>query len=132
MYIMAAVDINTREFRRAVRGREREGGARQDQQKFATSTAPEIHEHVLCVIRAHQNGTLEVAPGFSAEEPESGDEGAFLTEHTTMEKEGPRLTAYTFGSPLGGLFSYTVENASEPVGGVEEMEEWEAENAVQD
>lgn len=46
-----------------------------------------------------------------------------------MDKEGARLTTYRFTSPSGGVFSYTVENDSEPAGGVEEMERWEAEEA---
>lgn len=49
-----------------------------------------------------------------------------------MDKEGARLTTYRFTSPSGGVFSYTVENDSEPGGGVEEMESWEAEEASRD
>lgn len=49
-----------------------------------------------------------------------------------MDKEGARLTTYRFTSPSGGVFSYTVENDSEPAGGVEEMETWEAEEALRD
>lgn len=49
-----------------------------------------------------------------------------------MDKEGARLTTYRFTSPSGGVFSYTVENESEPGGGVEEMEAWEAEEASRD
>lgn len=47
-----------------------------------------------------------------------------------MDKEGARLTAYSFTSPSGGVFSYTVENDSEPGGGIEEMEAWEADDAM--
>lgn len=46
-----------------------------------------------------------------------------------MDKEGARLTSYRFTSPLGGVFSYTVENDAEPTGGVEEIEAWEAEES---
>lgn len=49
-----------------------------------------------------------------------------------MDKEGARLTTYRFTSPSGAVFSYTVENDSEPGGGVEEMEAWEAEEASRD
>lgn len=49
-----------------------------------------------------------------------------------MDKEGARLTTYRFTSPSGGVFSYTVENYSEPGGGVEEMEACTAEEAVRD
>lgn len=49
-----------------------------------------------------------------------------------MDKEGARLTTYRFTSPSGGVFSYTVENDSEPGGGVEEIEVWEAEEASRD
>lgn len=49
-----------------------------------------------------------------------------------MDKEGARLTTYRFTSPSGGVFSYTVENDSEPGGGVEEIEAWEAEEASRD
>lgn len=49
-----------------------------------------------------------------------------------MDKEGARLTTYRFTSPSGGVFSYTVENDSEPGGGVEGMEAWEAEEASRD
>lgn len=49
-----------------------------------------------------------------------------------MDKEGARLTSYRFTSPSGGVFSYTVENDAEPGGGVEEMEAWEAEEALRD
>ena len=49
-----------------------------------------------------------------------------------MDKEGARLTTFQFTSPSGGVFSYTVENNSEPRGGVEEMEAWEAEEASRD
>lgn len=49
-----------------------------------------------------------------------------------MDREGARLTTFRFTSPSGGVFSYTVENISEPGGGVEEMEAWEAEEAARD
>lgn len=49
-----------------------------------------------------------------------------------MDKEGARVTTFRFTSPSGGVYSYTVENDSEPRGGVEEMEAWEAEEALRD
>lgn len=49
-----------------------------------------------------------------------------------MDEEGARLTTYRFTSPAGGVFSYTIENDSEPGGGVTEMEKWEAEEAARD
>ncbi|CAM9566356.1 unnamed protein product [Ectocarpus fasciculatus] len=134
MYIMAAVDVDVREATKAAKSRAAApgGGSRWRQGEDAVDI--HAHEQVVCSIKAHQNGTLEIAPGFSAEEPESGDEGAFLTDHTlkVMDKEGARLTTYRFTSPSGGVFSYTVENDSEPGGGVEEIEAWEAEEASRD
>eukprot|EP00903_Cladosiphon_okamuranus_P006353 g6223.t1 len=133
MYIMAAVDVDVREVAKAAKARAAaSGGSRW--KRGEDDVGVHVHEQVVCSIKAHQNGTLEIAPGFSAEEPESGDEGAFLTDHTVkvMDKEGARLTTYRFTSPSGGVFSYTVENDSEPGGGVEEMETWEAEEASRD
>eukprot|EP00752_Nemacystus_decipiens_P014281 g12701.t1 len=134
MYIMAAVDVNVRELAKAAKARAAASGGSSRWKRGDGDGGVHVHEQVVCSIKAHQNGTLEIAPGFSAEEPESGDEGAFLTDHTVkvMDKEGARLTTYRFTSPSGGVFSYTVENDSEPGGGVEEMEAWEAEEASRD
>ncbi|CAN0193774.1 unnamed protein product, partial [Hapterophycus canaliculatus] len=133
MYIMAAVDVDVHGAKNAAKLKVASpGGSRW--KRGGNGGVVSLHEQVVCSIKAHQNGTLEIAPGFSAEEPESGDEGAFLTDHTlkVMDKEGARLTTYRFTSPSGGVFSYTVENDSEPGGGVEEIEAWEAEEASRD
>ncbi|CAM9461081.1 unnamed protein product, partial [Ectocarpus sp. 13 AM-2016] len=134
MYIMAAVDVDVREATKAAKSRAGTPGGSFRWRQGEDGVGVHAHEQVVCSIKAHQNGTLEIAPGFSAEEPESGDEGAFLTDHTlkVMDKEGARLTTYRFTSPSGGVFSYTVENDSEPGGGVEEIEAWEAEEALRD
>ncbi|CAM9262265.1 unnamed protein product, partial [Ectocarpus sp. 6 AP-2014] len=134
MYIMAAVDVDVREATKVAKSRAAAPGGGSRWRQGEDGVGVHAHEQVVCSIKAHQNGTLEIAPGFSAEEPESGDEGAFLTDHTlkVMDKEGARLTTYRFTSPSGGVFSYTVENDSEPGGGVEEIEAWEAEEASRD
>ncbi|CAM9953363.1 unnamed protein product [Scytosiphon promiscuus] len=135
MYIMAAVDVDVRGAKKEAKIRANSPGGARWKRGGDGAGGVHLHEQVVCSIKAHQNGTLEIAPaGFSAEEPESGDEGAFLTDHTlkVMDKEGARLTTYRFTSPSGGVFSYTVENDSEPGGGVEEMEAWEAEEASRD
>lgn len=55
MHIMAAVDVDMRRAKRAGKVRSSEAGE-----------SPQIHEQLLCSIKAHQHGTLEMAPGESA------------------------------------------------------------------
>lgn len=68
---MAAVDVDVHQARKianakakaAASGLENEGSGsrlRGDTEDL------QVHEHVLCSIKAHQNGTLEIAPGASA------------------------------------------------------------------
>merc|ERR1719181_1423008 len=76
-------------------------------------------EHVLCVVKMHKGGTLEVTPGLSEEEPESDDEGPFRSARSARQvaEKGPRLTTFSFRAigPKGHLesiFQYTLENAN--------------------
>lgn len=55
MHIMAAVDVDMRRVKKAGKVRSSEAGE-----------SLQIHEKLLCSIKAHQHGTLEMAPGESA------------------------------------------------------------------
>lgn len=62
MYIMAAVDVDVREATKAAKARAAaSGGSRW--KRGEGDGGVQVHEQVICSIKAHQNGTLEIAPG---------------------------------------------------------------------
>ena len=62
MHIMAAVDIDVREAIKAGKARpSASGGSRW--RRGEDGVGVQMHEQVVCSIKAHQNGTLEIAPG---------------------------------------------------------------------
>lgn len=62
MYIMAAVDVDVREVAKAAKARAAaSGGSRW--KRSEGDVGVHVHEQVVCSIKAHQNGTLEIAPG---------------------------------------------------------------------
>lgn len=88
MYIVAAVDVDVREAKRVAKmnasAPERGGGgAAQRGSEWAGSRWRKgdegrinVHEQVVCSIKAHQNGTLEVAPGVCVHAPRGRHNGA--------------------------------------------------------
>jgi len=78
-----------------------------------------VQEYVVCTIKSHRGGALEVTPGFSEEEPESDDEGPFrsLRASLVVAEKGPRLTTFSFSSlrvngQVDRVFQYTLENVN--------------------
>lgn len=60
---MAAVDVDVREATKAAKART-SGGSRW--RRGEDGAGVQVHEQVVCSIKAHQNGTLEIAPGMQA------------------------------------------------------------------
>lgn len=63
MYIMAAVDIDVREVTKAAKARAAASGGSFRWKRGDGDGSVHVHEQVVCSIKAHQNGTLEIAPG---------------------------------------------------------------------
>lgn len=75
MYIMAAVDVDVREAKRVAKARAAAGNGEAGRGRSGSlnwmgengdddsSKLRKVHEQVVCSIKAHQNGTLEIAPG---------------------------------------------------------------------
>lgn len=63
MYIMAAVDVDVREATKAAKSRAAAPGASSRWRQGEDGVGVHAHEQVVCSIKAHQNGTLEIAPG---------------------------------------------------------------------
>lgn len=62
---MAAVDVDVREATKAAKARtSTSGGSRW--RRGEDGAGMHVHEQVVCSIKAHQNGTLEIAPGAHA------------------------------------------------------------------
>ena len=63
---MAAVDVDVGEIKRVAKVRAAAARGRGEPGLFWSGEQDEeihIHERVVCSIKAHQNGTLEIAPG---------------------------------------------------------------------
>lgn len=61
---MAAVDVDVREVTKAAKARAGAlGGSRWKRGEDGGGGGVHVHEQVVCSIKAHQNGTLEIAPG---------------------------------------------------------------------
>ena len=74
------------------------------------------HENVLCVMQIHDSGLFQVSPAFSTEEPEDSDDGcifATVDSIETKQREGCRLTTYSFSTSSGSTFLYTIEFLSQ-------------------
>ena len=77
MYIIAAVDVDVREAKRVAKanatagpqGMVNEAATQRGADGVGSRWGREnegrihVHEQVVCSIKAHQNGTLEIAPG---------------------------------------------------------------------
>lgn len=63
MYIMAAVDVDVREATKAAKSRAAAPGGSSRWRQVEDGVGVHAHEQVVCSIKAHQNGTLEIAPG---------------------------------------------------------------------
>lgn len=108
MYIMAAVLLDSKKGLTAIR----------DVNRGALRNVCE--EHLLCELKVHRGGVMEVSPGFSEEEPEPDDEGVFRTANTLRlaSEMGARLTTFKLrvnASAEGTgrqVFQYTVENVN--------------------
>eukprot|EP00569_Conticribra_weissflogii_P009258 CAMPEP_0171371884 /NCGR_PEP_ID=MMETSP0879-20121228/8925_1 /TAXON_ID=67004 /ORGANISM="Thalassiosira weissflogii, Strain CCMP1336" /LENGTH=601 /DNA_ID=CAMNT_0011880549 /DNA_START=281 /DNA_END=2086 /DNA_ORIENTATION=+ len=75
------------------------------------------HEEVLCIIKVHKNGLVSSYPGWSEEEPEDCDDSRIFASDKGLNEtreQGSRLTTFSFTSPLGSVYEYTIE----PVGGL--------------
>ena len=103
-YIMAAVDLTPEQLEPGSDG----SGVR--------DKAP-IFEKCLCAIRLFSHGLLAVQPGFSGvmDEPEGGaTEDVFAGAGGGAGAElPPRIHSFTFSTPQGSTYEYTVENLNE-------------------
>lgn len=75
MYIMAAVDVDVREAKRVAKAKAVAAAAMANSGSLRAIGGPgsrwrggggkgvHVHEQLVCSIKVHQNGTLEVAPG---------------------------------------------------------------------
>lgn len=73
----------------------------------------QFHEEILCTMKLYQSGILEVTPGFSNIEAEDSDhDGDIFVDDKDLENaanKGPKLTTFTFLTPLGSIYQYTLE-----------------------
>lgn len=99
MYIMAAVDIKLNKLEKR-----EEYDATIDQQNERIS----YHQQVLCALELHQNGVLEVTPGFSIDEIK--DNNPFLLAPPLDTDPAHRITTFTFTSTEGSVFEYSILN----------------------
>lgn len=62
---MAAVDVDVREVAKAAKARAAASGGGSSRWKRGEGGdgGVHVHEQVVCSIKAHHNGTLEIAPG---------------------------------------------------------------------
>ena len=71
------------------------------------------HEKCLCKLKWNQNGLLEVSPGFSTEDRIffDGDSDIFVSPENMESRRnlGCRISSFSFTSPKGALYKYTVE-----------------------
>lgn len=75
------------------------------------------HEEVLCIMKVHKNGLVSTYPGWSEEEPEDCDDSRLFASDKGLNEtreQGSRLTTFTFTTPMGSVYEYTIE----PVGGL--------------
>jgi len=92
-YVMAAVDIETEAFR-------------------AHNPKTPMYEVPLVAIKAYKTGgVVEMRPGFS-EEARGGAGGSAARMSPRKRGAKPLLRRYRFKSPRGGVYEYTVENAT--------------------
>ena len=72
-----------------------------------------FHEEVLCRLKWNQDGLLEVSPGFSKEDRDyfDGDSEIFVSPENmdAKRRNDYRITTFSFTSPKGALYKYTVE-----------------------
>eukprot|EP00611_Tribonema_gayanum_P003600 TRINITY_DN12859_c0_g1_i2.p1 TRINITY_DN12859_c0_g1~~TRINITY_DN12859_c0_g1_i2.p1 ORF type:complete len:591 (-),score=65.84 TRINITY_DN12859_c0_g1_i2:69-1841(-) len=94
----------------------------------------DMTEKVLCEVKAHDSGLLEVTPGFSTKQADVGEEGAFPSDHMLHkeDKAGPRLNSYSFTSRRGNMFEYTIENIAEGASSSKHTEEWTVQQNIAD
>ena len=74
------------------------------------------HESILCVMQIHDSGLFQVSPGLSVEEPEDSDDScifATVDSIETKQRDGCRLTTYSFRTSSGSTFLYSIELLSE-------------------
>jgi len=62
-------------------------------------------------MKLYNSGMFEVTPGFSIIEPEDTDDNIFVSlEHLKkMVTKGPNLTTFTFTTPSGLIYQYSLE-----------------------
>lgn len=80
-----------------------------------------VQEQVLCAVKMHRGGALEVRPGLSEDEPESDDDaGPFCSASSAKKRlaQGARLTTFSFSVPgenASRVFEYSLENVNAEV-----------------
>jgi len=76
-----------------------------------------FHEQLLCSLKLHRDGLLEVTPGFSTEERDyfDGDSEIFVSPENldTMHKNDCKITSFSFTTPKGAMYRYTLEWAGQ-------------------
>ncbi len=71
-----------------------------------------FHEELLCTLKLHDSGLLEVTPGFSKFETEDSDDDEIFVSNEGLEKrssKGAKLTTFTFATPMGSVYQYTLK-----------------------
>jgi len=95
MYVMAAVDTKMSKWEK--------------REEFDTKNDPDYHQQVLCALKLHQNGLLEVTPGFSSVDERLQINPSLFTPPLDMDP-AHRITTFTFTSPEGSLYEYSIIN----------------------
>lgn len=80
-----------------------------------------IQERMLCAVKMHRGGALEVLPGLSESEPESDDDaGPFCSANSSKKRlvHGAKLSTFVFSvisDKVSRVFEYSLENVNAEV-----------------
>ncbi len=69
------------------------------------------HQELLCSIKLHSSGMLEVNPGFSNKEAEDTDDEIFVSSVGLLKSEtkGIKLSTFSFATSAGSVYQYALE-----------------------
>jgi len=80
-----------------------------------------VQERMLCAVKMHRGGALEVLPGLSESEPESDDDaGPFCSASSAKKRlaQGAKLSTFMFSvlsDNVSRVFEYSLENVNAEV-----------------
>lgn len=77
----------------------------------STNTKGYLHQELLCSIKLHNSGMLEVNPGFSNKEAEDSDDDIFVSSVCLQKSEtkGIKLSTFSFATSAGSVYQYALE-----------------------